>query len=556
MDDDFQLSDVEAAQAFLRDFGREARRGGHGLFHRGAVTDLQVVQPGKSFRALVQDASSAYRVELARSGQNWTTACQCHSFVHCAHIFAAMYALLAEHRAAVVRQLSTGQVSSQPPAAVPKKKADSHPELSLPDRVRSALGRKVTNPEMRFLTHLHDLYQRCGRTHQIAYSDIQGLGFVQLNGYGWIFPKIWPSFPDTEYEFWLYLANFLNQQGAQIPEFMVPVTKLSLIEERIARWRRAAEVEKWKKSFNSLDVAEDAAVAEGEIDLRLIIEGTAARLQMRRPDQAEFEPFRQQQYRQMESDHRAGRVNFTTEGEVLWQLFTSAVLQGMKLDLDSYDTNVIHVVGRILRTRALQGRVVDASGTAITRFPDRLRWEVSSAETLEDDYRFKLVQQDGTPPPPILCVIPGRPILYLTTTGVFPGPGGGKEVLDPSGENLIPAAAIESADGVAFLDALGVELPPRLKDRVRKLPWEVSISCALQPAYPGSDVDECTVAVQARAEDGRKQSWDGLGWAAKSNPQRKSKKQEGAITLYDAATLNLVPAFASTIKPQARPLQR
>jgi hypothetical protein len=543
VDDDFHLSDVEAAQAFLREFGREARRGGHGLFHRGAVTDLQVVQPGKSYRGLVQDGPSAYRVELTRAGETWSTACQCHSFVHCAHIFAAMYALLAEHRAAVVRQLSTGQGISQTPAGVAKKTPDPHLELSLLDRVRSGLGRQVTKTELRFLTHLRDLYQRCARTHQIAYSDIQGLGFFQLSGYGWIFPKIWPAFPDTEYEFWLYLANFLNQQGAEIPEFMVPVTNLSLIEERIARWRRAAEVEKWKKSFSSLDLAEDATLAQGELDLRLIIEGTAARLQLRRPDQAEFEPFRQQQYRQMEADHRAGRVNFTMEGEVLWQLFTSAVLQGMKLDLDSYDTNVIHVLGRILRTRALQDRVVDASGKVVTRFSEPLRWEVSPAETLEDDYRFKLVQQDGTPAPPILCVVPGRPILYLTATGVFPGPGGGREVLEPSGENLIPAAAIESADGVAFLDALGVELPPRLKDRVRKLPWEVSISCALQPVYHGSDVDECAVAVEARAEDGRKQTWDGFGWTAKNNPQRKSKKKDGAITLYDAATLNLVPAL-------------
>lgn len=546
MDDDFQLSDLETAQAFLRQFGREARKGGHRLFHKGAVADLQAIEPGKSYHTMVQDDASQYRVELARSGPGWRTACQCHSSVLCAHIYAAMCALLAEHRAAVVRQLSTGVVSSQTPAAVLKAKPEPHVEPSLIDRVRSALGRQLKGPELRFLTQLRDLYQRCARTHQIAYSDIQGLGFFRLNGYGWIFPKLWPAFPDTEHEFWLYLANFLNQQGATIPEFMVPVTDLSIIEERIARWHRAAEVEKWKKSFSALDLAEEVAVSQGEFDLRLVIEDRIARLQWRGPNQSEFEPLRQQQYRQMEVDHNTGRANFTTEGEVLWQLFTSAVLHGMKLDLDSYNPTVTRVIGRILRTRTLQERVVDASGRTLARSSERLRWEVSPAETPDDDYRFRLVQQDGTPPPPILCIIPGRPILYLTTTCVFPGPVGGKEVLDASGENLIPAAAIESTDGVAFLAALGVELPPRLKDRVRKLPWEVSIFCSLQPVYPGSDVDECAVTVQARAEDGHEQTWDGFGWEMRKGPARKSKRQDGSITLYDTAALNLVPGL---VKP-------
>ena len=316
-----------------------------------------------------------------------------------------------------------------------------------------------------------------------------------------------------------------------------------MVEERLARWQRAAEIEKWKQSFSRLDTAEEALPAAGEIDLRLMIEDRVARLQWRPPGQPEFEPFRQQQYRQLEIDYRGGRVNFTTEGEILWQLFTSAVLHGMKLDLNSYDSGVTRVIGRILRTRVLQDRVVDRDGKPLSRFAEPLRWEVSPPETRDGDYRFRLLQNDGSPPTNLLCVIPGRPVLYLTSTGVFPGPACGENTLNPEGENLVPAPAVESADGVAFFGRAWGGLPARLKDRVRKLPWQISISCALQEIYPGSDTDECAVTVKARAEDGHEQTWDGFGWTAKNGLRRKSKAKDAAITIYDPVALNRVPAL-------------
>ena len=83
----------------------------------------------------------------------------------------------------------------------------------------------------------------------------------------------------------------------------------------------------------------------------------------------------------------------------------------------------------------------------------------------EDDYRLRLVQADGTPPPHILCTLPSHPTLYLTAASVFVGPAPHQQVLDPLQETRIPAAAIERPTGVAFLQSLGAELPPRVRDR-------------------------------------------------------------------------------------------
>ena len=542
VEEPFKLADADAAQSFLRTFSAEARRQGTALLRRGAVSDIQVLRPAESFGAVVVEGPNIYAVELLEKHGAWRAKCPCpDGGGKCAHAFAAMSVVLTEHRAALVRQLSTGAVSVS--SARLEKKPAPEVEPTMADRVVTALGRPLKGQEFRFLSLLAGLYQRCTRNQRLTFADLQGLGFYRLQGYGWIFPEIWPEFPRNEYEFWLYVANFLIQQGAQIPDFMVPITDLSVVEQKLASARRAAEVDKWRKNFIGASIADEGLPKDGEIDLRLVVQGPVARLQWRPVHEAEFQPFRQQQFRQLEMDHSAGRVSFTTEGEVLWQLFKSAAETGMKLDLDSYHPATLRVVGRILRSRALQDRVVDSSGKPLRRFAEPLAWRVSAPENSDGDYRILLVQQDGTPPPPLLCVLPGRPGLYLTTEGLFPGPPNGDRVLDPSTENLVPAPALESADGVLFLETLGVELPTKLKERVRKVPWEISISCALQPIYPGSEADDCAVVVQARAADGHEQFWDGLGWQSKTGGRKKSKSKDGTITVYDAAALNRVSSL-------------
>ena len=60
-----------------------------------------------------------------------------------------------------------------------------------------------------------------------------------------------------------------------------------------------------------------------------------------------------------------------------------------------------------------------------------LKCELTPATNEEEDYRLRLVQADGSALPPILCIFPGSPSLYLTANGVFKGPNPQEQVLDP-----------------------------------------------------------------------------------------------------------------------------
>jgi len=543
VDDGFQLLDPAAAQEFLRRFPPEIRQRGHNRFHEGSVEDLTVITPGSAYAAVVRDAAWKNEVALTQApDEAWSGRCSCPAGSGCVHVFAAMTALLAEHRTAAVRQLSTGQAASPVALANLRAKAEPLPVQDFRDHVRASAGRVLTKPELRFLNQLHEVYLRAGQTHQISFWDLQRLGF-SIGSYAWTIPKLWPAFPKSEHEFWLYLANFLRENKVEVPEFMQPVTDLSLITERLERWRRADEVEKWKRTFGTLSLSNPAAIAPGEIDLRLAIEDGVARLQWRRPGQTDFEPLKQQQFRQLENEDDQGMLNLTTEAGLLWQLLEPHMAYGRRIDLEALDEEMISVLSKILRTRVLESRIVDGTGNPLRRFAEPLRWEVSPAEGQSDDYRFRLVQNDGSSPPEVFCVLPGRPALYLTRTGIFTGPTHIEEVLDPAAENRIPAPAVESPDGVGFLESLGVELPATLRERVRKIPWQITINCALRPTHPGSEVEECVIQVLAEAQDGRQQTWTGFSWAEKRGKAGSKGKNAGTITVYDPVALAQVPSI-------------
>ena len=538
MNEGFELIDAQGAQAFLRGLPAEVQRRGNARFLEGAVENLTIVTPGNCYSAIVADSAWKNEVSLYYNPpEGWSAACTCPVEFDCAHVFAAMSALLAEHRTAIVRQLSTGQVTSGNPQAARVAKQKVNEPQNLAEMLKAATGKALSKDALRFLKQLHDIHVRCRQTQQISYWELQQLGFP-LHNYSWTALKIWPAVPKTEHEFWLYLANFLKEQRFEIPEFMEPITDLSMISDQLARWRRETEIEKWKRALGDYGPAHRPKSEPREVDLRVALDGEVARLQWKRPGHDAFEPVRQNQYRQLEEDYSSGVLTLNPEAELIWQLFSGALDYGVTLDLDDADPELVRALNRLLRAPALESRIVTATGQQLFRAPQPLRWDLTPAENNEDDYRLRLVQADGSPAPTICCVLPGSPALYLTERALFIGPDPVNGVLDHAQENRIPAPAVEQAGGLAFLRTLGLEFPPRVRERVRTLSYRVTISCALVPIYPGAEVEECSFSVMAEAEDGGRQSWDGYNWVhRKAGGDRKKGKSDSVITVYDTAAL-------------------
>jgi len=113
VEDSFTLLDPHSAQRFQKSLPLAARRKGESLFRGGFVQELAAEEPGMAYSAHVLDGKK-YKVHLYyEAEEEWDGECSCPQESDCEHVFAAMSALLAEHRTATVRSLS----SSLPGAA-------------------------------------------------------------------------------------------------------------------------------------------------------------------------------------------------------------------------------------------------------------------------------------------------------------------------------------------------------------------------------------------------------------------------------------------------------
>jgi hypothetical protein len=554
VNDAFELLDPRSAQAFLKSFDPETRRRGDSHFRKGHVHNLAPEEPGLYYTALV-DGGEGQDVDLEYDPiEGWSGSCTCVRGADCEHIFAAMRALLAEHSAASVRSLSSA--GSQAAAVAVARAASKSEEDSgrLARQLMASLGRPLKAEENKFVRKVQNVFKRCQVNRHITRWDFDEMG-LHLGGYGWDSLQIWPAFPSDEHDFWLYVANAAKQHHVKIPEFMEPISDLSAIQEQLARWQRARDIEKWKQALGNIHPSASALPAtRAQVDLRVVIAEKEAFLEWRRSEQENFQPLKSANVQQLSNDSQDGLVHFTSEAELLWHFFSQRMFFSSSAHLRYSDSDSMNIIRRFVRIPSLESRIVNRDGQPLARPAESLKWELTPAANEREDYRLRLVQADGSALPPILCILPGSPSLYLTANAVFKGPNPQEQVLDPLEENRIPAPAIERASGLAFLQSLDLELPPRIRERVRSLPFHAVISCKLQPIYPGSESEDCLVNVVGEAPDGHQQVWTGYNWLDNTRKLgRKATRDSAAITVYDWSLLNRIPPLLEplALKPSA-----
>src|SRR5689334_19759237 len=210
MPDGFEIVDAQAGQRFLKQLPPQSRRKGESLFRSGRVQELSQQAPGMTFTSVVQD-NGPKNVYLQYDPEGgWEGDCDCIDEFDCPHVFAAMSALLAEHRTSVVRNLSAG-ISPRTSGMLPGFPVDPNVH-QLKERLAAVTGRPLTREENDFLNRVHKVFLRCRQNRRINYFDFQDMGLPIFDG-DWNPPSIWPSLPATEHEFWLYVANSLRERN-------------------------------------------------------------------------------------------------------------------------------------------------------------------------------------------------------------------------------------------------------------------------------------------------------------------------------------------------------
>jgi hypothetical protein len=547
--DEVTVQYPEGAENLLKRLPTAARLKGQALYNAGQVQNIEEAIPGLVYDVFVLDGED-YEVALeGYSAKRWNAECTCEQIRDCEHITAALLALLAEHRTSRVRSLSARSPAPSTAVRSTQVALPGLAALDLAQQLEQVTGSPPDADQKRFLRELHNLFLRCSQTRSIGSWDLAPFGW-RMTGSNWGQLSLWPSFPKTEQEFWLYIVNAVREAGGEVPVFLLPISDTATIEPRLKAWKRTREIKRWQEALANIPIEPiQPAVQAGETDVRLVLDEDEACLQLKRPGAEGFERIKATQARKLAEDHEQGLVNFTVEGELLWQLFTSQDSYRPAPCLDYDEPDVEALLSKLLRLRVLEGRICNPQGQPLRRATEPLRWELIPALSDEDDYRLRLVKPDGSPAPLIVAVLRGNPTLYLTPEVMFPGPDPAEGVLNPLAENCIPAPALEKSAGVALLDSLGLALPERLKHRVQKVPYEVAITCELKPTWFGAEEEDCHVQVLAEALDGCQKTWGGGGWVdSKGKRGRRTGESADVIHVYDTALLRAIPTLLVPLK--------
>ncbi len=543
------MQEPEAAYELLASFAAGDRSRGEQYYRDGHVFGITCVVPGTHYQAEVS-GSEVYSVVLELNRLEWLDSCSCPIGGGCKHAYAALKTLIN----------TAGTIPIPIPIPIPAEKLSPAKARELvfnsntgplADKLQAAVGRELTKEETAFLRKVRDAATRAAIYHCIHGSDFIAMGLQSPCG-PYEQPKIWPSLPKDEHEFWLYVAHAVKQIGGTIPAFMEPVTDLTVVGDRMRRWLRGREVEEWRKRLLTATTTPPGTEGTVEVDLRVRLTTAGAALEWLRPGTAEFAELKHSSFTKLNDEVSWGRTTLTPMAEILWQAFRgrySVTGTGWQISVRDHDAG--RALGFLLRTTPLRDRIVTMAGVPYAWSTATLRWQLMPAENDEDDYRLRLVQPDGSPAQKFLFVVSGKPVLYVGESTVYPGPPVLPGGLEPMAEHRIPAAALEQREGVDLLRQLDIELPSRLQARVQVRPLRVRIHASLRMANQYSQTEECLVEVEAYSDDGTVlEHWTPAGWGSKriDTTKRKALPPKSEIIFHDRAALAAVPAVMAPLE--------
>ena len=274
----------DAARKYLAGFDRATVLSGEGFFARGAVKN---VEPFDGEVGCYADVAGTQTHEVAATfdakKKRWLCDCDCEAGGDCEHCYAVVKTLLSQGPAAVANEPE--KVERKPPTGV------------LAEAFREAVGRKLTEAEEDYLHRIAAVFAKAQSSGGVFVHDFATLG-ISLPGFHWDRVAAWPSPPSDAREFWFCIAVFAEVGGLSVPDFMRPLRVPAAFRERMAKWRRGREVDRWKKLLSRLPEAEDAVVG-GDTDLRLRFRTEEAVVEARRGGAGEFEPMKAAAFREL-----------------------------------------------------------------------------------------------------------------------------------------------------------------------------------------------------------------------------------------------------------------
>lgn len=509
------------------------------LFTQNAVQRVYRVGTGVDvvFQAEVR-AEKPCTVTLSFGRFNVESFCTCPVAVDCRHAVALMMHLIASPGKAAVAK-NSGSKAAQAPVVQPK-------EDSFAGRAAAKLGIQLNASQLKFLQQVAVWWE--GRVGAVAEQDLLRL-FGRQSHWGYSQVRLWPDAhpPVDEAEFFACLEAAMQHYRLAMPAGLALLVDPA-VQKRLARtWERLKHVDQWRQRLGSWQEPQTHLASEAP-ELRLVLHEAGALVQVRHPGQAEFGKIAQKLLRQMWNSASP----YAAKEQTALNAGSSLVLKAAAgpygdfggAEIQPHADGLAKSLGQLLSSPQLwQTHVVTAAGDALPLIDEPLRWDLQPPADASGDYELRLLDDEGKAPPPPLAIVPGFPLRYVTSEAAhavkyWPF---GKE--SPRWPVRIPAAALETKEGVSALARLGLPVPQRLEGHVKIIRAEVEVRCQLHRYLHGNTSEYLHVRADATFQSMQApRLWNGASWDTFHRFTPKAQAKADEIVQFDTA---LLPAAGS-----------
>jgi superfamily II DNA or RNA helicase len=494
---------------------------------------------GKALQADMQD-DKLYTVMLDFDRFGVQSFCTCPTETDCKHAVALILHL--HTHATVGAKTKPAAAQAAKPAAADQPEANS-----IAGRAAARLGITLTASHLKFLRQAslwwisrqkivsqQELYKLCGRQSYWGYGQVQ-LWHAELP-------------PADEGEYFACLALALKACDLSLPDALAPLADPAVQERLLQQWGRLEQISQWRQRLGSWQEPELHLAAEAP-ELRLVLHAKGALVQVRHPGDADFGKATQKLLKQLwggSTHYNNGPQNLLSAGSNL--VLKAALVQHGELrpaDIPPLSDSLAKSLAQLITSPELfQAHVATATGDSLPVIDEPLHWDLLPPATSGGDYELRLHDDDGVTPPPPLAIVPGFPLRYVTHDAVRSvnyWPFAKDAVQWPV---HIPAAALETKEGVSALAKLGVPVPQRLESRVKIIRAEIEVRCKVhRPAHTSSS-DYLHLRAQAKFDgipDPRR--WTGTEWAASYRFSPPAKSPTDEIVQFDSSHLPAAGAW-------------
>ncbi|MDI1311699.1 DEAD/DEAH box helicase [Prosthecobacter sp.] len=521
-------------------FEKQVKQRGSQLFARQAVREVSWAEPDVVLLGEVQ-GSKLYSVTLEFGQDGIETSCTCPYEIDCKHAVALIFHLQVKSVTINVPQTKAKKAPKPAPPPIAQPAEDS-----FPGRAAALLGSTLTAAQVKFLQQAAIWW--VGKQNVVAQQDLFKLcGRQSYWGYGQV--QLWPTGhpPADETEFFACLSAALHSCDLALPSGLSGLVAPAVQERLIKKWQRLQQIDDWRKRLGSWQEPQLHLATEAP-ELRLMLHAKGALIQVRHPGEADFGKASQKLLKQFwggSIHYGSGPNNLLSAGSNL--VLKAAVQQYGDLrssDILPFSDSLAKSLGQLISTTQLfQSHVVTLTGDPLPVIDEPLRWDLQPPAAPGGDYELRMFDEEGHTPPPPLAIVPGFPLRYVTHESVFAvnyWPFGHEPLSWPV---RIPAAALETKEGVSALSKLGVPVPQRLEGRVKIIRAEIEVRCKLY-RYPHTNSSEYLHA-RAQATFGGVQDprlWTGMNWTASHHSSPATKLPRNEIVQIDSS---LLPAAGS-----------